>query len=327
MNTPLEDISKFLDGSLDAQKSAALELWRETSPENEKYFQEIAYVWKNSSKNTTQNTEVLTIDTEQALRQVNDKIESAKIVKLKPRFNIMAIASSVALLIAAIFTFQYLTKAPSEIRIVAENGQQITLPDESTIWLEPGALVSYLPTFGEGRQIDIEGEVFVDVKRNEDMPFIVQSPHMTTEVLGTSFVIQDKKANSESHVTVLSGKVKVTATESNKHVLLMKDMTAMYDVRSKKLNITESPISANHLFEATQELRFTNTTLNQLFNQLEIFTNSEIELNNNALIECPFTGQFNTDNVEIILQRIQPIYNFTIVSKAGKYIISGGSCN
>lgn len=328
MNAPIADISKFLDGTLDVQKTDALEHWRDASPENEKYFQEMAYLWKSTTSSNAQNTDVLTIDTEEALNQVNSRINSATVVKLKSRFNFLAIASSLAILIAAIFTFQYVNKAPSAIRIASNTiGQQVVLPDESTIWLEPGSTISYLPSFSDGRNIAIEGEVFVDVVHNEASPFTVQSPNMITEVLGTSFVVSDRTNENNSHVTVLNGKVKVSSLKTNKHVLLTKDMTAVYDVNSSALKISKTVKSVNHLFTATKQLRFYDTTLLELFNQLESYTDSTIDLNNDAIANCAFTGQFKTKDIAEILQRIQPIYNFTIQHNSGNYSISGGSCN
>lgn len=330
MNAPVDDISKFLDGSLEADKTDALEHWRGASPENEQYFQEMAYVWKSSSQSLKENQETLTIDTEAALATVHTKINETKIVPLKPRrFNVLAIAASLALLVAAVFAFQQLNQPPQAIEIYAsaDIGQTVTLPDASTVWLEPQSKLTYYPTYATARNIQVEGEVFMDVTRNEELPFTVESPNLTVEVLGTSFVIRDIDADANSHVTVLSGKVKVTATKTKKHVLLTKDMTAVYTLQDDDLTIASSAKSVNHLFSATQQLRFSKTTLSELINQLELHTKASIDLNNSALADCPFTGQFNTNDAEKILQRIQPIYNFTIQENAGKYTIMGGSCN
>jgi len=329
MNAPLEDISKFLDGNLDAVEADVLMQWRKANPENEKYFQELKYVWNSSSDTIKQDVEIISVNTEVALAKVHSKIEMAKVVNLKPRFNFLAIASTLILLIGFVFLFQYLNEKTNIIKVYAstETGQQVTLPDASTIWLEPGSRVSYIPTFSSGRDIEIEGEVYIDVIRNEESPFTITSPHLKVEVLGTSFVINDTDHNKSAHVTVLSGKVKVTASQTNKEVILTKDMTAVYDQHSTDLNIAKSAKTVNHLFEATKQLRFTETTLRELFNQLETYTDTTIDVDNSTLLNCHFTGQFNTNHIDKILQRIQPIYNFTIQSDSGKYIISEGSCN
>lgn len=329
MNAPLEDISKFLEGSLDAKKSDVLMQWREESPENETYFQELKYVWNSSSDTIKQDGEIISVNTEVALAKVHSKIEMAKVVNLKPRFNFLAIASTLILLIGFVFLFQYLNEKTNIIEVYAstETGQQVTLPDASTIWLEPGSKVSYVPTFSSGRKITIEGEIYVDVIRNKESPFTVTSPNLTVDVLGTSFVVKDDDQLKSAHVTVLTGKVRVTASKTKKEVILTKDMTAVYDEFSTELKIAESVKTINHLYTATKQLRFSETTLRELFDQLEALTNTTIELKNSTLLNCPFTGQFNTNRIDKILQRIQPIYNFTIQSDSGKYSISEGSCN
>lgn len=329
MNAPVENISKFLEGTLDANDTDALVQWRKATPENEKHFQELAYVWNSSEQAITQQNEELKIDTEAALAKVNSKIDSATVVQLKPRFNLLAIASSIALLIGALFTFQYLNKSEQLIEIIASGstGQEVTLPDASTIWLEPEATLSYLASFTSGRQINIEGEVFLNVERNEDLPFIVTSPNLEVQVLGTSFVVNDSSDKTSSHVTVLSGKVRVSASKSKKDLILTKDMTAVYQKESTDLSIAEKARSTNHLYAAIKKLRFTNITLGDLIAQLETLTKNKIELKNQALFNCPFTGQFETNNIDKILQIIQPIYNFTVQSNANQYTVTGGSCN
>lgn len=94
------------------------------------------------------------------------------------------------------------------------NGQQrkIILPDGTRVTLNAGSAISYPKTFsGDIRRVELTGEAFFDVTRNERMPFIIHTGDVTTRVLGTSFNIRAYPENKAVQVAVVEGKVKVNA--------------------------------------------------------------------------------------------------------------------
>ncbi len=329
MEAPVNIISKYLDGDISAKETAALSDWRQSAAENETYFQEMAYLWSKTKDSLSQQPATLAIDTEAALQKLHQKMNDAPVVKMPARRNYLAIAASVSILIAAAFLLrQYVgTASPTQIIASADAGQTVTLPDGSTVWMEPLSELSYDPAFADGRDIHTSGEVFVDVVRDESQPFTVHTPHLTVGVLGTSFVINDGANLTEATVTVLTGKVSVTDKATNKNVTLTKDMTAEYNQQAASLNIGDTARDINHLYDATGELVFVNATLEDMVSRLEALTNNKITLQNEALKDCLFKGHFKTKDLETILQSIQPIYHFTYISKNGQYIIDNGYCN
>jgi len=329
MDAPIDSISKYLNGELATQEMAALSSWRKASPENEKYFQQMSYIWTSSHDAIDQAQEKLEIDTEAALQRVHRKMDSAKVVVLPKRRNYIAIACSLSLLLGAAFLFKLFVQEPDKVQIMAstEVGQSVALPDGSKVWMEPSSQLSYQKNFSDGRSIQVFGEIYVDVVRDEARAFTVQTPHLQVEVLGTSFVINDTEDSEEPSVTVLTGKVSVTEVNANKRVIITKDMTAEYNTRSEALEISENGRDINHMYHATGELVFINQTLDQVFKQLEDVTEQKVLLKNNGLKDCLFKGRFKTDDMETILKNIQPIYNFNYMLENGTYVITNGYCN
>ncbi|WP_158962542.1 FecR family protein [Myroides fluvii] len=87
---------------------------------------------------------------------------------------------------------------------LGEKTQSIQLDDTTTVTLTPGSKLMVSNDFNTvNRQVQLEGEAFFNVARNEAKPFIVQTNQVAVAVLGTSFLVNDHE------VVVKTGKVVV----------------------------------------------------------------------------------------------------------------------
>ncbi len=96
------------------------------------------------------------------------------------------------------------------------SGQQvdIVLSDGTSVRLNAGSSLRYPRVFsGKFREVDLVGEAFFKVKKNEKMPFLIRSNEIITKVLGTEFNINAYPENKEVLVAVVSGKVAVKAKD------------------------------------------------------------------------------------------------------------------
>ncbi|MBB5437286.1 ferric-dicitrate binding protein FerR (iron transport regulator) [Pedobacter sp. AK017] len=90
---------------------------------------------------------------------------------------------------------------------------QITLPDGSRAWLNADTKISFPSQFiGKERKIlIINGEVYFEVAKNKEKPFIVVADQQEVEVLGTHFNISAYKDEGSTKTTLLEGSVKVSS--------------------------------------------------------------------------------------------------------------------
>jgi transmembrane sensor len=119
--------------------------------------------------------------------------------------SVLAVAATLALII-------WITLPKSEITtsIGAAEQKTITLPDQSSVTINAGSVVSYLPNkYDKKRTVKLDGEAFFEVEKGEQ--FIVETPCGSVTVLGTSFNVVARKDRFE--VSCYTGKVKV---ENNK---------------------------------------------------------------------------------------------------------------
>lgn len=89
----------------------------------------------------------------------------------------------------------------------------VNLPDGSSVLLSEGSALSYDPDFaGPDRVVNLKGEAFFEVVKNASAPFYVHTPALTTKVLGTSFQVRSFDGEENSRVTVMTGRVEVSAS-------------------------------------------------------------------------------------------------------------------
>lgn len=96
--------------------------------------------------------------------------------------------------------------------ITTPNGgqYQITLPDESTVWLNAASSLRYPTAFtGNERKVTLTGEAYFEVTRNEQQPFIVESNGQFLEVLGTKFNINAYTNEAAVVTTLITGGIRL----------------------------------------------------------------------------------------------------------------------
>jgi len=275
------------------------------------------------------NEEVLTIDTDAALQKVNLAIDKNKGVPLHKRRAVLSIAAGLALLFAAFFAVQQFSGAETmlESHSTLSEGKYIDLPDRSRIWMEPNTSVSFANNFEKERNIRVDGEIFIDVFRDVNKPFTVLTDNLKVQVLGTSFIVSDKKEEEQALVSVISGKVAVSSKTNSEIITIEKGESVSLDKVKSKLLLLEVPPDINHLYKYTKIIQFENTRLESLVQTLEKVSGIQIKLENSDLKDCIFTGEFSNKTILEILEALKPIYKFNIYSENKQYLIREGSCN
>lgn len=110
--------------------------------------------------------------------------------------------------------YNTLTTAKGEI-------YSLLLSDGTRLWLNSGSSIRYPVVFsGTERTVEITGEVYFEVAKNEKQPFAVTARGQTVKVLGTHFNINAYSDEATIRTTLLEGSVAVTPPGSTKPVLL-----------------------------------------------------------------------------------------------------------
>lgn len=92
---------------------------------------------------------------------------------------------------------------------------QLQLSDGSRVWLNAQTKFKYPTAFkGEKREVFLlDGEVYFDVSKNKEMPFIVHVDDEEVKVLGTEFNIKAYNEEEINRITLVEGSVLVSNDE------------------------------------------------------------------------------------------------------------------
>jgi ferric-dicitrate binding protein FerR (iron transport regulator) len=107
---------------------------------------------------------------------------------------------------------------------------QLTLPDGTKVWLNAASSIRYPTAFNEKeRRVEISGEVYFEIAKNEKMPFYVKSGIQEIEVLGTHFNINAYTDENAISTTLLEGSIRVNYTGHTSVILRPGQQTQLTD--------------------------------------------------------------------------------------------------
>lgn len=111
---------------------------------------------------------------------------------------------------------------------------QLTLADGSKVWLNAGSELRYTEGFGKAnRTLDLQGEAYFEVAKNEEIPFIVHTNEQEIRVLGTAFNISAYSDEPLLKTTLQEGSLTVS-TDRQKLVLKPNQQTVL-NKKAKKM--------------------------------------------------------------------------------------------
>ena len=123
-------------------------------------------------------------------------------------------------------------------QIIVPKGKysQLTLSDGTLMHVNSGTRVVYPRVFADNRrEINVEGEIYLDVTPDKSRPFVVKTHQFNVEVLGTSFNVNAYKGKKQSEVVLVEGSVKLS-DKHQKEVLMKPDnMVVVSEGRASRI--------------------------------------------------------------------------------------------
>lgn len=114
---------------------------------------------------------------------------------------------------------------------------QLLLADGTSLHVNAGTKVIYPSVFtGKYREIYVDGEIYIDVKKDTKRAFIVKTPNFDIRVTGTAFNVNAYKSMNESEVVLVRGSIVVTDHTERKTLVKPNELLCLSDgvARSKR---------------------------------------------------------------------------------------------
>jgi transmembrane sensor len=209
--------------------------------------------------------------------------------------------------------------------------ERYRLPDQSTVWLHPGARLSHPTAFDPAAQREVRflGEGFFDVARDTLHPFVIYSGELKTQVLGTSFNVRAYENDPSYHVSVVTGSVAVSTSASQKAETLVLKPNEQATFQSTTQRLTLEKINSTEAQKETWQpvsLVFDDTPLSEVVVRLQRTFRVKIELTNPELNKCRLKVDFNNQRLPEILEMINTLLGTTYELEGGKIRLSGEGC-
>ena len=211
---------------------------------------------------------------------------------------------------------QVLQKEDIEMQTVyVPAGQRtlVTLADGTTVWVNGKSTLTFPNCFSSRtRKVELDGEAYFDVARNEKCPFIVHTHAMDIEVLGTKFNVEAYAKQQNFEASLIQGKIKIKSpSDNNISQVLLPD----YKSTLKNGKLVISKIEDYNIHRWKEGLYcFKNKSFIEIIKDLEKYYNLKIIVDKPSITNIILTGKFRiSDGLDYALRILQKdvpfIYN------------------
>lgn len=167
----------------------------------------------------------------------------------------------------------------------------VTLADGTRVWLNALSELRYPVAFdGDERRVELKGEAYFEVARDEMKPFCVETGDWRVRVLGTAFNVQAYEEDACWRTTLCSGKVELEDRCSSRVVSLSPGEQARCDRQSRRVEVAEVEPDV-YMAWIHGEFRFDNTPVEEIFAVLQRWYRVEVFYMNASVRREVFTGK------------------------------------
>ena len=329
-------ITKHFSGELSEHEKAEFIQWMNAADENRKLYQEVEQIWNTTGKIPFR----FQPDTKKAWEKVKLKIKPAtKVIDINTALNkdnntkqylqnFLKVAAAILVLVGCSLLIKLVNgnqKGSSEIAATFQAEEKksfVQLPDGSKVWLNKNTTLSYAKNFNsEERIINMTGEAFFEVARDEKRPFVIHSGNSTSRVLGTGFNIRAYEKDKTTELIVAHGKVSFTLNqgEVTKEVILEKDEKGIINKDNKAIVkvLNDDP---NYLAWKNEKIIFNKTQLSKVASTLTSYFYKEIIIESPELINCHFSGSFDKPQLNDVLEVLKITMKMNYKEEQGKIV-------
>lgn len=224
----------------------------------------------------------------------------------------MGVASCVMLPMLGAFVYDRLSVPEQEewLELKVPYGQtdELVLADGTCLHLNAGTRVTYPSAFlGKERKVFVEGEVFAEVAKNPEQPFVIASGDVDVKVLGTTFNYKAYGNTECVELILLEGSVQVDidADTHTKQLMLHPGEMVQYDRKSGEIEMKNFQPHQYKSFHKHGAIHFFNLRLSDITSDLERLFGVKVVLLDEKLAETRYFAWFsNNETLDQILDGI-----------------------
>lgn len=183
-----------------------------------------------------------------------------------------------------------------ELKVPYGQTDKLLLADGTLLHLNAGTRVTYPSSFqGSERRVFVEGEVFAEVAKNPENPFIIASGDVDVKVLGTTFNFKAYDNTECVELILLEGSVQVDidAATRKKQVSLHPGEMIQYDRKSGEIEMKDFQPHLYKGFHDNGSIHFFNLRFSDIASDLERLFGVKLVLLDEELADTRYFALFS----------------------------------
>lgn len=303
-----ELLQRYIKGEASEEEKHRVMLWLEEKPENMREYRALRKLYDISLWNA---------DTSSASRRVR-KVSLRRTIR-----EVLKIAAVLLIGFAGawqLFYHQPETPLMQTVHVPSGQRAELTLSDGTRVWLNARSTLRFPSHFtSHTRQVELDGEGYFTVTRNEATPFTVQTEQYDIRVLGTEFNVKAYPESRLFETALLKGSVEVTPKDTGRTLRLKPNEVA----RSYDGLLQVTPIQDFNYFKWKEGLFcFENETIENLMEKIQLYYDVKIEVRRPSLLQYRYSGKFRIkDGIEHVLKVLQLKHAFTYTKNEDRNVI------
>lgn len=293
-------IEKYFSGKTTAEEDALLRSYMEEESSADAFDEYAFSKWQDAG------TGMSGVQKERIRRKLLVGIKAQKKLLFTRIFKLTAAAAVVAIAVVTGFVAGKGTEPEANVfECIAANGQKstISLPDGTKVMLNSGSSLRYASDFNvKNRDIELNGEAYFEVARNEEIPLVVSAKQMKVEVLGTKFNVRAYSSEPEIVTTLVEGCVKATA--GGREMIMKPAEEISYNVKSGEMRKYDAPNRSHLIPWRDNELFFNENSLKEIGTILERMYNVNVIFEDETITKYTYTGLVRNSSLSNVLDLI-----------------------
>jgi transmembrane sensor len=263
-------------------------------------------------------SEIDNINLNKAYAAVHRRIEKkGSVIQLMTRLTRVAAVLTIPMLLLTIWSLflreesvQYAKTELTwyEVQSPAGMRSQVILPDGTRMWLNAESKIRYsIPFTREYRTVELTGEAYLEVEKNDTSPFLVQSGKSSVEVTGTQFNIKAYPDEDQVEIALRKGSVKFAFQKNNnrKHYLNLKPGDYLvFDRDDEIVQLTNTELD-KYIAWHTNTLILDDTPMEEVARLLERWYGVDVTLVGQALKKYRFTTTFENESLFQVIELLK----------------------
>lgn len=199
----------------------------------------------------------------------------------------------------------------------------IVLSDGSKVYINSGSKLLYPAVFDKHkREIYVDGEIYLDVTKDKDRPFVVKTSQLEVNVLGTSFNVKAYSGAQQQEIVLVEGLVSVNSATARKKQNIQPNQIYSYNSESNTTSV-ESIDATSYVAWIHGYILCDKTPLDEILLKLRRYYNVDLTYDSIAMKNTRVTGKLDLKaGIEEVLTYIQMIAPVKCRMEYEKYIIN-----